>query len=63
MNGFDRVAWTMPYAMFALGIGLVTFIVRNWRHVLAESPLRATRREDAALPKEFRRRARKETQL
>src|SRR3954468_1039208 len=29
MTGFNRVAWITPYLAFAVGIGLVTFIVRN----------------------------------
>jgi cytochrome c-type biogenesis protein CcmH/NrfF len=37
MNGFDRVAWITPYATFALGLGLVTIIVRKWRHVPLET--------------------------
>src|SRR5437764_14631124 len=39
MTGFNRVAWIMPYAMFALGIGLVAFIVRAWKYRPAAGPV------------------------
>jgi len=29
-RGFNRVAWTMPYAVLVLGLGVVTMIVRAW---------------------------------
>ena len=62
MSGFDRVAWITPYAIFAFGIGLVTFIVRNWRHRPSRVAVAGSAPDDPAL-QEFRRRAREETQL
>ena len=63
MSGFNRVAWIMPYAMFALGIVMVSLLVRNWRHRPAMTAAAATGTpEDLAL-QDFRRRAREETQL
>ena len=29
-TGFNRVAWVMPFAVLALGIAFVTFVVRAW---------------------------------
>jgi cytochrome c-type biogenesis protein CcmH/NrfF len=62
MSGFNRVAWIMPYAMFALGIALVSLIVRNWKHRAAVRIASSDRVEDPAM-QDFRRRAREETQL
>src|SRR4051812_190666 len=62
MSGFDRVAWIMPYAIFAFGLGLVTFIVRNWRHRPARIIAGGGIADDPAL-QEFRQRARKDTEL
>jgi cytochrome c-type biogenesis protein CcmH len=30
-QGFNLLAWLMPVAMFLLGLGLVSFVVRDWR--------------------------------
>jgi cytochrome c-type biogenesis protein CcmH len=40
-SGFNRVAWLLPGIVFALGLGLVAWIVGRWRHnslVTASSP-------------------------
>jgi cytochrome c-type biogenesis protein CcmH/NrfF len=60
LSGFDRVAWITPYATFALGIGLVTIIVRKWRHVPVE--VKGGESEDPEL-EEQRKRVRKDTEL
>ncbi len=60
MNGFDRVAWITPYATFALGLGLVTIIVRKWRHVPLET--KAGKIDDPEL-EERRKRIRQDTEL
>jgi cytochrome c-type biogenesis protein CcmH/NrfF len=31
-TGFDRVAWLLPGVVFALGLGLISWIVGRWRH-------------------------------
>jgi len=31
-TGFNRVAWIMPFAVLALGIGLAVHIVRSWKN-------------------------------
>jgi len=60
--GFDRVAWIMPFAVFAGGIGLVMAVVRSWR-LRAPSVLL----EDAGSVNDqfetLRKRARQETEL
>src|SRR4051812_13044856 len=61
MTGFNRVAWLTPYLAFAIGMGLVVFIVRNWRHKLP-APAVTPPAQDPAL-QDYRRRAHEETQL
>lgn len=61
MTGFNRVAWLMPYLMFALGIGLAAFLVRAWNR--RSAPLTAAPPVDDAALEAFRRRARRETEL
>ena len=31
-RGFSMVAWVIPGAVFALGLGLVVMVIRTWRH-------------------------------
>jgi cytochrome c-type biogenesis protein CcmH/NrfF len=31
-SGFNRVAWLLPGIVFALGLGLVSWVVGRWRH-------------------------------
>lgn len=61
--GFDRVAWIMPFAVLALGIAFAVHIVRSWKNrpepALADG---ITIPRDGELD-EFRRKARKETDL
>src|ERR1017187_2995605 len=62
-TGFNRVAWIMPFAALALGIAFVVYVVRSWKN--RPEPALA---DGIAIPHgseldEFRRKARKETDL
>jgi cytochrome c-type biogenesis protein CcmH len=62
-TGFNRVAWVMPFAVLALGIAFVTFVVRAWKNKPA--PALA---DGIAVPRggeldALRAQARKETEL
>jgi cytochrome c-type biogenesis protein CcmH len=62
-TGFNRVAWIMPFAALALGIAFVVYVVRSWKNrpepALADGiVIRPSSELD-----EFRRKARKETDL
>jgi cytochrome c-type biogenesis protein CcmH/NrfF len=62
-TGFNRVAWIMPFVALALGIAFVVYVVRSWKN--RPEPALA---DGIAIPQgseldEFRRRARKETDL
>jgi cytochrome c-type biogenesis protein CcmH len=61
--GFDRVAWIMPFVVLALGIAFAVHIVRSWKN--RPEPALA---DGITIPREgeldeFRRKARKETDL
>jgi cytochrome c-type biogenesis protein CcmH/NrfF len=62
-TGFNRVAWIMPFVVLALGIGFAVYIVRSWKNrpepALADGIVIPHGRE----LDEFRRQARKETDL
>jgi len=62
-TGFNRVAWIMPFLVLALGIAFAVHVVRSWKNrpepALADG---ITIRPGSELD-EFRRRARKETDL
>ena len=34
-HGFNSLAWAIPGVAFALGLGLVIVVIRNWRHPAA----------------------------
>jgi cytochrome c-type biogenesis protein CcmH len=62
-TGFNRVAWIMPFVALALGIAFVVYVVRSWKN--RPEPALA---DGIAIPHgseldEFRRKARKETDL
>jgi cytochrome c-type biogenesis protein CcmH/NrfF len=62
-TGFNRVAWIMPFAALAFGIAFVIYVVRSWKN--RPTPALA---DGIVIPHgneldEFRRRARKETDL
>jgi cytochrome c-type biogenesis protein CcmH len=60
-QGFNRVAWIIPYAVLLLGLLATMLIVRAWRgrQTLPAAPLLA---DDATLEL-YRRQARQETEL
>jgi cytochrome c-type biogenesis protein CcmH/NrfF len=64
-TGFNRVAWIMPFAALAFGISFVVYVVRSWKNrptpVLADGII--IRRGNEHELDEFRRKARKETDL
>ncbi|MGA9414229.1 MAG: cytochrome c-type biogenesis protein CcmH, partial [Terriglobales bacterium] len=62
-TGFNRVAWIMPFVVLALGIALAVHIVRSWKN--RPEPALA---DGITIPQgreldEFRRKARRETDL
>jgi cytochrome c-type biogenesis protein CcmH/NrfF len=64
-TGFNRVAWIMPFAALAFGISFVVYVVRSWKNrptpALADGIVIPRGNEDDL--DEFRRKARKETDL
>jgi len=64
-TGFNRVAWIMPFLVLALGIGFAVHIVRSWKDrpepALADGIVIPQGNSDVL--DEFRRKARKETDL
>jgi cytochrome c-type biogenesis protein CcmH/NrfF len=64
-TGFNRVAWIMPFAALAFGISFVVYVVRSWKNrptpALADGIISRRGNEDEL--DEFRRRARKETNV
>jgi cytochrome c-type biogenesis protein CcmH len=61
-SGFNLVAWIMPFAIFVLAVGVVIVVVRAWKRRAAPAQLLQMPQPDADLD-EYRRRARKETEL
>ena len=62
-TGFNRVAWVMPFVVLSLGVVLVVYVVRSWKH--RPEPALA---DGISIPKDidldrFRSQARKETDL
>jgi cytochrome c-type biogenesis protein CcmH len=60
-KGFDRVAWIMPFVVFALGILAVIYVVRSWKGRQAVAGVIGS-----AAPEEMdemRKRAREETEV
>jgi cytochrome c-type biogenesis protein CcmH/NrfF len=64
-TGFNRVAWIMPFVALAFGIAFVVYVVRSWKNrpapALADGITIPRGSEDNL--DEFRRKARKETDL
>jgi cytochrome c-type biogenesis protein CcmH len=64
-TGFNRVAWIMPFLVLALGVGFAVHIVRSWKDrpepALADGIVIPQGNSDVL--DEFRRKARKETDL
>ena len=61
-TGFNRVAWIMPFAVFALAIFLTVWLVRLWKSRAVAQPV-ASPKLDAAELDELRKKARKETEF
>ena len=61
-TGFNRIAWIMPFAVFALAIILTVWLVRLWRAHAVAQPVPHPKL-DAAQLDELRRRARQETEF
>jgi cytochrome c-type biogenesis protein CcmH/NrfF len=62
-TGFNRVAWVMPYLVLALGLIMVSVIVRAWRSrplVLPDGSVAAVHGTELEY---FRRQARKDTEV
>ncbi|HLY98598.1 MAG TPA: cytochrome c-type biogenesis protein CcmH [Candidatus Angelobacter sp.] len=60
-HGFELLAWIMPPAALALGLGLIILVVRNWKRRMVSAAI-------AGVPVDpqieaFRSRARRETEL
>jgi cytochrome c-type biogenesis protein CcmH len=61
-GGFDRVAWIMPFLVFALATGLAVWVIRIWK---SRPSLVAATATPASTPEldRFRNQARQETEL
>jgi len=62
-TGFNRVAWIMPFAVLALGIAFAVHIVRSWKNRPAPALADGIIIPSGTELDEFRRKARKETDL
>lgn len=60
-QGFNRVAWIMPYLVLVLGLGAVTMVVRAWARK-AVARRQAAGPDDPAL-EPFRSQAQRETEI
>lgn len=60
-TGFNRVAWIMPFAAFAIGITAAIYFVRKWQHRFVAA--KAQPAMSAAQYQELVQRARQETEL
>jgi len=61
-TGFNRIAWIMPFAVFAGAIFLTVWLVRLWRSRAVAQPVPSPKLDAQELD-ELRRKARKETEL
>ena len=62
-TGFNRIAWIMPFLVLALGIALVTWIVRAWKNRPAPALADGIKIPSGGQLDELREQARKETEL
>jgi cytochrome c-type biogenesis protein CcmH len=60
-TGFNRVAWIMPFVVFALGITAAIYFVRKWQHRLVAAKAQPV--ISAAHYQELVQQARQETEL
>jgi cytochrome c-type biogenesis protein CcmH/NrfF len=61
-TGFNRVAWIMPFAVFAVALALAVWFVRMWRSRAVAQPVPAPKLDVAELD-ELRKKARQETEF
>jgi cytochrome c-type biogenesis protein CcmH/NrfF len=61
-TGFNRVAWIMPFAVFAAALALTVWLVRLWKARPVAQPV-AQSKLDAAELDELRKKARQETEF
>jgi len=59
-SGFNRVAWIMPFAVFAAALALTIWLVRLWKARPVAQPVAQPKLDSAELD-ELRKRARQET--
>jgi len=59
-TGFNRIAWIMPFAVFAAALALTVWLVRMWKSRAVAQPV-ARPTLDAAQLNELRKKARQET--
>ena len=61
-TGFNRVAWIMPFAVFAAALALTVWLVRLWQSRAVAQPVARPGLDDAQLD-ELRKKARQETEF
>ena len=61
-TGFNRVAWIMPFAVFAAALALTVWLVRLWQSRAVAHPVPGPKLDNAELD-ELRRKARQETEF
>ena len=61
-TGFNRVAWVMPFAVFALAIFLTVWLVRLWKSRAVAQPVPAPKLDAKELD-DLRKKARQETEF
>jgi cytochrome c-type biogenesis protein CcmH/NrfF len=61
-TGFNRVAWIMPFAVFAAALALTVMLVRAWKSRAVVQPVPRPKLQDAQLD-ELRKKARQETEF
>ncbi len=60
-TGFNRVAWIMPFAVLALGITFVIYVVRSWKNRPTPALADGIAISPGSELEEFRKKARRET--
>jgi cytochrome c-type biogenesis protein CcmH len=61
-TGFNRVAWIMPFAVFAAALALTIWLVRMWKSRAVAQPVPQPKLDDTQLDA-LRRKARQETEF
>jgi len=61
-TGFNRVAWIMPFAVFAAALALTIWLVRLWKSRPVAQPVQQPKLDAAELD-ELRKKARQETEF